>query len=150
MSKNLADRRMQSAHEKPSILLVKNTLEIGQTDLQSEIDQEEHLIKILSKKLEQIDPKIVIVEQDVTYKILCMLRDERKISVITNMDESKLNRIARLTETVTANGITVIDKRFSLGKCKSFRITNQTKLARGKGFNLLGRDNPGSTSTTQS
>jgi len=55
------------------------------------------------------------------------------------MEAKNLNKIARLTQTITANGVTVIDKRFVLGKCKSFRITNQTKLAKEKGFNLQQR-----------
>jgi 1-phosphatidylinositol-3-phosphate 5-kinase len=38
MTKNLSDRRMQSQIQNPRILLLKNTLEIGHTDLQSEID----------------------------------------------------------------------------------------------------------------
>lgn len=67
---------------------------------------------------------------------MCLLRDEHKISVISNMEAKNLNKIARLTQTITANGVTVIDKRFVLGKCKSFRIINQTKLAKEKGFSL--------------
>jgi len=47
-----------------------------------------------------------------------------------------MDKIARLTQTITANGVTVIDKRFVLGKCKSFRITNLTKQARDQGFSL--------------
>ncbi len=33
-----------------------------------------------------------------------------------------MNYIARLTQTVVANGITVVDKNFALGKCKTFSV----------------------------
>lgn len=90
----------------------------------------------MSKKLEQISPQIVIVEQDVTYKVMCMLRDDHNISVISNLDGHKMNRVSRVTQTITANGVTVIDKRFRLGQCKEFKIVNMNKLAREHGFNL--------------
>lgn len=115
MTKNLADRRMQSHFKSPTILLLKNTLELVNQDLQSEMDQEEHLIKILSKKIEQISPQIVIVEQDVTYKVMCMLRDEHNISVISNLESNKMNKVSRVTQTITANGVTIINSRFKLG-----------------------------------
>lgn len=67
---------------------------------------------------------------------MCMLRDDHQMTVISNTDEKKLNRIGRLTQTVIANGVSVIDKRFVLGKCANFKITNQTKLAKEMGFNL--------------
>jgi 1-phosphatidylinositol-3-phosphate 5-kinase len=38
ITKNLADRRMLSQISNPNILLLKNTQDIGFTDLQSEID----------------------------------------------------------------------------------------------------------------
>jgi hypothetical protein len=38
ISKNLADRRMSNFLTSPDILLLKNTLDIGSADMQSEID----------------------------------------------------------------------------------------------------------------
>lgn len=117
MTKTVADRRMQTEFSTPSILIIRNTLEIDQADLQSEMDQEEFLINILSKKLEQIRPSIVLVEHDVTYKVMCMLRDDHKITVVSNIEEHKLQKIARLTQTIKINGVNEIDKRFVLGQC---------------------------------
>ena len=54
MSKNLSDKRMLKEIKNPSILLLKNILEIGHEDLESEKEQEEHLIKVMSMKIEQI------------------------------------------------------------------------------------------------
>jgi hypothetical protein len=42
------------------------------------------------------------------------------------MEEKKMNRIARLTQTITANGVSVIDKRFVLGKCQNFSVKNHS------------------------
>ena len=36
-----------------------------------------------------------MVEKDVTYKILCMLRDTHKVTVVSNIEENKMIRIAR-------------------------------------------------------
>lgn len=69
----------------------------------------------------------MIVEENIPYKVMCMLRDEYKISVISNVTEKKLNRIARLTQTVIANGVAVLDKRFVLGKSSKFKVTNLSK-----------------------
>lgn len=141
MSKNLADRRMQSVIERPSILILRNSLDSGSieqrtTDLQREIDEEEHLIKILSSKLEKITPTLIFVEKDVPYKVMCMLREKHKITVVSNISEKKISALARLTQTVSAHGITVIDKNFALGKCKTFSVKNLSKSARDNGFLL--------------
>ena len=63
-----------------------------------------------------------MVEKDVPYKVLCLLRDEFKMTVVSNLYEKKLNNLARLTQTVAANGVTEIDKRFLLGKSEQFRV----------------------------
>ena len=67
------------------------------------------MIKILSMKIKLITPSIVIVERNVPYKVMCMLRDEHNITVVSNFEERKLQRIARLTQTITINGINEID-----------------------------------------
>ena len=59
-----------------------------------------------------------------------MLRDQLNITVVSGVDEIKLNKISRLTQTVTANGISVVDKKFVLGTCKNFKVTNVSKLAK--------------------
>jgi hypothetical protein len=69
-----------------------------------------------------------------------MLRDEYQISVIADMEEKEMNRISRLTQTIIANGVAVIDKRFVLGKCQNFRIVNLTRMARENGFALNSLD----------
>ena len=95
MTKNLADRRMQSQLQKPSILILRNSLDIGSieqqtTDLQRVIDEDEHLIKILNLYLEKIKPTLIFVERDVPYKVMCLLRDKHNITVVSNLDEKKI------------------------------------------------------------
>lgn len=68
------------------------------------------------------------------YRVMCMLRDEHKITLLQNVAEHKMARIARLCQTVVANGVTVIDKRFTLGQCRDFFVTNLSKEAREKGY----------------
>lgn len=65
MSKNIADKRMKHKIEEPSILLLKDSVGVGSerndrndrnearllTDMQSLIDQEDHWIDIIKKKL---------------------------------------------------------------------------------------------------
>lgn len=94
------------------------------------------MIKILSSKLEKITPTLIFVEKDVPYKVMCMLREKHKITVVSNISEKKISALARLTQTVSAHGITVIDKNFALGKCKTFSVKNLSKSARDNGFLL--------------
>jgi hypothetical protein len=68
-----------------------------------------------------VRPNIIIVEKDVGYKILDVLR-ESKITVITNLGPFKMKRIQRYTQTIISPSYNVIDKSFVLGKCKQFRV----------------------------
>ena len=67
---------------------------------------------------------------------MCMLREKHKITVVSNLDERKITRLARMTQTISAHGITIIDKNFALGKCKTFGVENISKSARENGFLL--------------
>ncbi len=64
----------------------------GLTEIQSLVDQENDWIEIIKKKLTQVKPNIIIVEKDVGYKILDVLREAR-ITVITNLSSHKMKRI---------------------------------------------------------
>jgi 1-phosphatidylinositol-3-phosphate 5-kinase len=131
MNKNIADKRMISTIQNPSILLLKESIgtmkndgltgSAGLTEIQSIVDQEEHWIEIIRQKLTQVKPNIIIVEKDVGYKILDALR-ESQITVISNMNHHKMKRIQRFTQTIISPSYNVIDKSFVLGKCKQFRV----------------------------
>ena len=94
------------------------------------------MIKILNLYLEKIKPTLIFVERDVPYKVMCLLRDKHNITVVSNLDEKKITRLARMTQTISAHGITNIDKNFALGRCKIFSVDNISKMARENGFLL--------------
>lgn len=56
-----------------------------------------------------------------SYKVLDALREAR-ITVITNMMNHKLKRVARFTKTIISPSYNVVDKSFVLGKCDLFRV----------------------------
>ena len=82
MSKSIASKRMQTTLVNPKILLLKT---IGQDegrnshfaipDLATKIDVEGHSDKILEQKLAEINPNLVIVQQDISVKLINMMRD---------------------------------------------------------------------------
>ena len=136
ISKSQADMRMRTDVENPQILLLKEPISTtvrmvvtggeqagdgGLTEIQSIVNQEEHWIGIIKSKLTQVRPNIVIVEKDIGYKILDVLREEG-IIVITSLDHHKMKRFQRYTQTIISPSYNVIDKSFVLGKCKKFRV----------------------------
>ena len=130
MSKSIINNRMAKIISDPRILLLKESL--GQdevSDLASTLDVEEHILKILEQKLDQINPNLVIIEKDISMKLVRLLK-EKDITVVTNLEEKKLKRLARLTQTMLLPSMNVIDESFVLGKCKSFREENLSKLMR--------------------
>jgi len=53
--------------------------------------------------------------------VLEMLR-QSNISVVTNLKQNKMSRIARYTQTIISPSPNVLDNSFVLGKCKKFYI----------------------------
>lgn len=124
LSKNIADKRMKTNITNPKILLVKDSISTDQsegTSLQTLIEQENNWINIIKEKLTQVKPNIIIVEKDVGYKILDVLR-QQGITVISNLDSKKMKRITRYTETIIAPSYNIIEKSFEFGKCSQFRV----------------------------
>jgi 1-phosphatidylinositol-3-phosphate 5-kinase len=77
MSKNIADKRMNTLINNPKILLLNNSINTVSSEgasLQTIIDQENDWNAIIKERLTQLKPNIIIVEQDVGYKILDDLR----------------------------------------------------------------------------
>ena len=68
----------------------------------------------------------MIVQKDIPVKLLNMMQ-ERDITVVCNLDEKKINRLARLLQTILLPSINVIDSTFSLGKCRLFRQENLSR-----------------------
>lgn len=103
MSKSIASNRMTKCLFNPRVLLVKD---IGNDesrgnedfiipDLASKIDIEGHTDKILEQKLAEINPNLVIVQQDIPVKLLNLMK-QRDITVVSNLEQRKIKRLARL------------------------------------------------------
>ena len=130
LSKSISNNRMAKVIDDPRILLLKDSLgEEEVQDLASVLDVEDHIIKIIQKKLEQINPNLVIIEKDISVKLMRILR-EKNITVVTNLEEKKMKRLARLTQTILLPSINVVETSFVLGKCRKFREDNLTKQIR--------------------
>ena len=95
-------------------------------DLATKIDLEEHTDKILEQKISEINPDLVIVQKDVPFKLLNKMRDQR-ITVVCGLEDRKMKRLARLTQTIVLPSINVIDGTFTLGHCKLFREDNLSR-----------------------
>ncbi len=106
-------------------MLLKDSLgtdkESDLTDLQTALDQEDSRIRICIEKLRQVQPTIIIIEKDVSYKVLEKLRQE-EFTVVTNLSLKKMQRIARFTQTIIAPSTNVLDRTFAIGKCKQFMV----------------------------
>lgn len=122
---NIADRRMKSNIENPQILLIGNSVGFCQedsfADLETIIKQEDHYLKILMDRIEQVKPDVIIIEKDISRSVLAKLRD-MNITVITNVERKSIEKIARWTETLITPSINLIEKRFILGTCKRFYV----------------------------
>lgn len=93
------------------------------TDINSVINQEDHYLEILSDKIKLIAPNVIVVEKDISYKMIEVLRN-RKIAAISNLNIDKMRKLARLTKTIIVPSANVIDKNLQLGKCQMFKVEN--------------------------
>ena len=133
MSKSIASKRMQSTIVNPRILLLR-ALDQDEArnpnftipDLATKIEVEGHADKILEQKLTKIDPNLVIIQKDISVKLMNMMR-EKKITVVCNLEDRKMKRLARLTQTIVLPSINVIDSSFQLGHSKLFREDNLSR-----------------------
>lgn len=55
---------------------------------------------------------------------------EKRITVVANLEERKMKRLARLTQTIILPTIKVIDGKYEMGKCKLFREDNLSRQLR--------------------
>lgn len=60
------------------------------------ITVEGHSDKILEQRLTEISPDLIVVQKDISVKLLNLMRD-RDITVVCNLSERKMQRLARIT-----------------------------------------------------
>jgi 1-phosphatidylinositol-3-phosphate 5-kinase len=110
----------------PKILLLSNSLgyandEKDFMDLESDIKQEDAFIRTVIKKIDQVSPNIIFVQNDTSMKAIETLLD-KNITVITNVKPSIMKRIGRLTQTISCPSTNLITPDFILGKCENFKM----------------------------
>lgn len=134
--KDIANKQMRNIIQKPRILLLENSLGYVQedglalVDLEQEIGQEDALIRIIKKKIEQVNPDIIFVEKDATRLVLDMLLSINK-TVVTNTSRKMLLMIARCSQTIICPNYCFISKGFKVGECGLFK-TEQIKGTESK------------------
>lgn len=122
---NIADRRMKSEINNPKILLIGNSIGICQeescADIETYVSQEKHYIDILMDRLNQVNPNVILIENDISRSVLSKIR-ELNITVVTNVKRKNIEKIARCTETLIIPSVNLIEKHLSLGSCKKFYL----------------------------
>ena len=132
MKKSIAHVRMKKEIINPRILLLSNSLGIQKDeedflDIENEIKQEDSFINIIMRKIEMVKPDVIIVQNDASFKAIEALRD-KNITLVTNVKESVMQRLGRLTQTINCPSAVFLDQSFNVGSCGKFF---QEKLSSG-------------------
>ena len=129
MQKNVCSKKMRTNLEKPKILLLKGSLEGlrinpgNKGSLVIKSSAVEDYIEIIRKKIEEIAPKIIMVEGNASQKYQDFFSTEKMdISLITKCSIKQLNRIARCVNSFVVPSPDLIGKQVILGSCNHFRV----------------------------
>lgn len=123
--KNVAHRRMSSRIEKPRLLLLSGALEYQRvTNQLSSIDtllqQETDHLKMAVAKIVAQKPNLILVENSVSRYAQDLLL-EKNISLVLNIKESLLQRIARCTGAQIGSSADITPSQ-KLGYCELFHV----------------------------
>ena len=121
----------------PRILLLSNSLGIQKDeedflDIENEIKQQDSFINIIMRKIEMVKPNIIIVQNDASFKAIEALVD-RNITLVTNVKESVMQRLGRLTQTINCPSAVFLDESFNTGRCGKFFMEKLSSGIREKG-----------------
>jgi len=122
--KNVYSKKMQTHIENPKILLLDCGLEYYRNS--EKFSQEQTFTQlpayfnIIIKKIELVNPNVILVNKGVSRKIQEALTD--KITLVMNVKSRDLKRIARMTQTLLLPSTDLIDSRSVLGNCKEFKV----------------------------
>ena len=140
MQRNVCSKKMRTDIKNPKILLLKGSLDgfrMGRGNKGSETlivksSAVEDYIEIIRKKIEEISPQIIIVENNASQKFQNFFTvDKMNISLIIKCPIKKLNRIARCVNSFVVPSPDLIGKQVVLGSCSQFKV--QTfKSTKGK------------------
>ncbi len=122
--KNVCTKNMNTNIENPKILLLDCGLDYSRnndiTDFENLKLQEPAYFNIIMKKIELVEPNVILVNKNISRKIQESL--SKLVSLVINVKSSSLKRIARCTKTYVLPSTDLIDKQFILGTCKKFRV----------------------------
>jgi len=149
--KNVCSKKMNTNIDNPKILLLDCALDYTRsadkiTNYQNLL-QEPAYYDIILKKIDLVEPNVILVNKNVSRNILEKLSASNKFSLVINVKSSSLKKIARCTKTYVLPSTDLIDKRTILGTCRKFRIekikTNiqnqslKNDLLKANEFNLM-------------
>ncbi len=124
--KNVCTKSMKTNIENPKILLLDCGLDYCRnndiTDFENLKLQEPAYFNIIMKKIELVEPNVILVNKNISRKIQEYLSQSNKISLVINVKSSSLKSIARCTKTYVLPSTDLIDKQTILGTCKRFKI----------------------------
>lgn len=124
--KNVCTKNMNTNIENPKILLLDCGLDYYRnndiTDFENLKLQEPAYFNIIMKKIELVEPNVILVNKNISRKIQEYLSHSNKVSLVINVKSSSLKRIARCTKTYVLPSTDLIDKQTILGTCKKFRV----------------------------
>lgn len=138
--KNVCTKSMNTNIENPKILLLDCGLDYYRnndiTDFENLKLQEPAYFNIIMKKIELVEPNVILVNKNISRKIQEYLSHSNKISLVINVKSSSLKRIARCTKTYVLPSTDLIDKQTILGTCKKFRVEKVKFSQSNEGINL--------------
>ena len=88
-------------------------------DIDMQIRSDDNFIAIILKKIEMVKPDVIFLEKDANIKAIQALVD-RKITLVTNVKHSVMQRLERLTQTVSCPSTNLLEQDFILGRCEKF------------------------------
>lgn len=125
MNKNVCSKKMNTLINDPKILLLDCGLDYsrnaGLINFDSKnLHQEPAYLEIILKKINLVNPDVILINKSVSRKIQEKLSD--KISLVISVKSNSLKRIARCTKSYVLPSTDLIDSQTILGRCKYFRV----------------------------
>ena len=131
MNKNVCSKKMNTEIDDPRILLLDCGLDYNRKsglinfDTNS-LQQEPAYLEIIMKKINLVNPDVILINKAVARKIQEKLLD--KIALVISVKSHSLKRIARCTKSYVFPSIDLIDSQAILGKSKRYLRKNQCLL----------------------
>jgi len=125
MNKNVCSKKMNILINEPKIRLLYCGLDYNRKaglvnfDADS-VQQDPAYLDILMKKINLVNPDVILINKAVSRKIQEKLSD--KISIVISVKSHSLKRIARCTKSYVLPSTDLIDSQTILGRCQCFRV----------------------------